>query len=128
VCSSDLLCFDIRVCAVCDEDIEAQIRFFHATFGIAICPHTATASYAYQQLAKNEQGGTDWVIVATAHPAKFEQIVEPLIEQQIPLPEPLLRIQSKPSLFVAIDADMQSLKQALHDRFHLDAGEKPGDK
>ena len=125
---ADALNERIRIYAVSDEDIEAQIRSFHATFGIAICPHTATAGYAYQQLAKNEQGGNDWVIVATAHPAKFEQIVEPLIEQEIPLPEPLLRIQSKPSLSVAIDADMQSLKQALHDRFHLDAGEKPGDK
>jgi threonine synthase len=125
---ADALNERIRVYAVSDEDIEAQIKSFHATFGIAICPHTATASYAYQQLGKDEQTDSDWVIVATAHPAKFEQIVEPLIGQEIPLPEPLLKIQSKPSLSVAIDADMQSLKQALHDRFHLDAGEEPGDK
>ena len=125
---ADALNERIRVYAVSDEDIEAQIRSFHATFGIAICPHTATASYAYQQLGKDEQTDSDWVIVATAHPAKFEQIVEPLIELEIPLPEPLLKIQSKPSKSVAIDADMQSLKQALHDRFHLDAGEEPGDK
>ena len=125
---ADALNERIRVCVVSDEDIEAQIKTFHARFGIAICPHTATASYAYDQLAKDEQGDSDWIIVATAHPAKFEQIVEPLIGQEIPPPEPLLEIQSRPSLSVAIDADMQSLKQALHDRFHLDAGDEPGDK
>jgi len=125
---ADALSERMRVFTASDEDIEAQIKSFHARFGIAICPHTATASYAYQQLDAKEQQSNDWIMVATAHPAKFELIVEPLIAQEIPLPEPLLRIQSKPSRSVAIDADMQSLKQALHDRFHLDASRKPGDK
>ncbi len=125
---ADALNGRIRVFSVSDEDIEAQIRSFQATFGIAICPHTATASHAYRQLDAEERQGSDWVIVATAHPAKFELIVEPLIGQEIPLPESLLEIQSKPSHSVAIDADLQSLRQALHDRFHLDAGIKPGDK
>ncbi len=111
----------IRISTVSDEDIEAQIKFVYANFGIAICPHTATASYAYQQLSQEERQDCDWVIVATAHAAKFELIVEPLIGTEIPLPEPLLKIQSKPSRSVAIDAHMDSLRKALHDRFHLDA-------
>ncbi len=118
----------IRVFAVSDANIEEQIKQVHASYGVAICPHTATASYAYRQLGEKERKDSDWVIVATAHPAKFERIVEPLIGATIPLPEPLLKIQSKPSRFVAIDADMDSLKSALHDRFHLDASVRAGDK
>ena len=68
------------------------------------------------------------MIVATAHPAKFELIVEPLIGANIPLPEPLLKIQLKPSRSVAIDADLGSLTEALDKRFHLDANVLAGDK
>ncbi len=118
---ADALSESIRVFAVSDEDIESQIKHVHAQSGIAICPHTATATYAYQQLDQEERQNSDWVIVATAHPAKFEQIVEPLIGRDIPLPEPLLRIQSKPSRSVPIDAELKSLKRALREQFHLDA-------
>lgn len=118
---ADALNERIRVFTVSDVHIEAQIKHVHANFGIAICPHTATASYAYHQLSPEERQDGDWVIVATAHPAKFELIVEPLIGAEIPLPDSLLKIQSKPSRSVAVDADLVSLKRALNERFHLDA-------
>ena len=125
---ADVLSERIRIFTVSDEEIEEQIRSVHSAYGVTVCPHTATAIYAYQQLGREERQSSDWVLIATAHPAKFESIVEPLIGEPIPLPEPLLKIQAKPSRSVAIDADMNSLKDALHGRFHLDAGEKPGDK
>jgi threonine synthase len=125
---ADALNKSVRVWTVSDADIEEQIRQFYASHGIAICPHTATASHAYQQLSRSEREDMDWVIVATAHAAKFERIVEPLIAAQIPLPEALLTIESKPSRSVSIDARMDSLRDALHDRFELDADGSPGDK
>lgn len=113
----------VRVVVVSDEQIEQQIRHDQETYGVTICPHTATASFAYHQLSQARRTGSDWVLVATAHAAKFELIVEPLIGTEVPLPEPLLAIQSRPSRSVAIDADINSFRTALHDRFHLDAGE-----
>ena len=29
----------------------------------------------------------NWIIVATAHPAKFENVVEPILKQKIQIPE-----------------------------------------
>jgi threonine synthase len=110
----------IRVITASDKNIEQQIRQNYAAFGFAICPHTATATYAYQQLSQAVKDTNDWVIVATAHPAKFELIVEPLIGDVVPLPRSLQEIQSKPSRSVSINADMSSFKTALHDRFYLD--------
>ena len=125
---ADALNEHVRVFTVSDTDIKEQIKQIFAAFGVAICPHTATASHAYQQLGQEERQNRDWVIVATAHPAKFELIVEPLIGANIPLPEPLLKIQLKPSRSVAIDADLGSLTEALDKRFHLDANVLAGDK
>ena len=118
----------MRVFTVSDEDIKAQITKVHSSYGTAICPHTATASHVYHSLSKAERQDNDWVIVSTAHPAKFELIVEPLIGAEIPLPEPLLAIQSKPSHSVPVDANMDSLRSALNERFHLDVSNSPGDK
>ena len=125
---ADTLNERFRVFTVSDENIEQQIKQIHDASGSAICPHTATASYAYQTLSQAEKEANDWVIVATAHPAKFELIVEPLIGAEIPLPDPLRRIESKPSRSVPINADLGSLKKALHDRFHLDDVVSAGDK
>ena len=118
----------IRVFTVSDTDIEEQIRRVHADFNTVICPHTATATYAYQHMSQETRENSDWIIVATAHPAKFELIVEPLIDEEIPLPAPLLKIQSQPTRSVAISADLGSLENSLHDQFHLDASEQPGAK
>ena len=120
---ADALSEAIRVFTVDDTKIEEEIKRTHSAFGVAICPHTATAGYAYHQLSEEDREESDWVIVATAHAAKFELIVEPLIGEEIPLPDSLLNIQSKPSRSVPINADMDSLKKALHDRYHRDAGE-----
>ena len=118
----------MRISTVSDEDIETQIKQAYTNFGIAICPHTATASYAYQQLSQEERQASDWIIVATAHAAKFELIVEPLIGAEIALPDTLLKIQSKRSRSTAMRADLLSLKSALNERFHLDASVQAGDK
>jgi len=55
--------------------------------------------------------------VATAHPAKFELIVEPIIGQSIPLPDELARIQLRERRFVPIEPNLQALASAMGDRF-----------
>lgn len=115
---AELLREQIRVETVSDREIEQQIKHVHARFGIPICPHTATATHAYAELAPAEREAGDWIIVATAHPAKFELTVEPLIGETLALPDSLQKIRSRPSRFVSIDADTGSLEQALHARFH----------
>lgn len=125
---ADALSERIRVFTASDRDIQDHIRRVHAAFGIIICPHTATACHAYQQLSEAERTDQDWIIVATAHAAKFELIVEPLIGAGISLPESLQRIESRPSRSISIDPDLDSLKNALHHRFNLDVSESSGDK
>ena len=61
--------------------------------------------------------GHDWILVATAHPAKFETIVEPLIGTTVPLPDGLAEILSRPSRSVVIDANLAALDSALREYF-----------
>jgi len=118
----------IRACSVTDAQIELEIRDIHREFDLAICPHTATACHAYRQLGDEERRMKDWIVVATAHPAKFEQIVEPLTGQTLPLPDALAEILERSVRSVSIDPDADSFKAALRRGFRLDEDATAGDK
>lgn len=59
----------------------------HANQGDALfCPHTATAMHL---LDLEPIDGEPWVVVATAHPAKFETVLQPLLGYAPPIPAAL---------------------------------------
>lgn len=104
----------LGVLAVSDAEIEAAIRQDFADFSFATCPHTATATHTWRQLQPELADGQDWILVATAHPAKFETIVEPLIGQAVPLPPELEAILARPARSVAIEPTLGALASALN--------------
>ena len=104
-----------------DEDIASEIRAWFADYALPICPHTATAAHAYRQLSDEERQG-DWILASTAHAAKFETVVEPLIGETVLLPESLAQIMSRPSRFTRIEPTMEALSG------QLDAYAGTGDK
>ena len=77
------------------------------------CPHTATAAHAWQGLAVARRERRRWVLVSTAHAAKFREIVEPLIGREVPVPETLARLFARPAHCVEIDATLAALRGAL---------------
>jgi len=107
----------IGVVSIDDEQIKASIREDFAEFGFATCPHTATATHAWRHLDADTRASHDWILVATAHPAKFETVVEPLIGCTVPLPPELEAILSRPSRSVKIDSSLNALADVMHDRF-----------
>ncbi len=107
----------LRVFAVNDDEIREQIRKDFRRFGFAVCPHTATATWAYDTLSESERVNEDWILVATAHAAKFEAVVEPLIGATVPVPEALAKILSRPSRADTIEPDLRSLTEAIRRRF-----------
>ena len=114
---ADVLREQLGVLAVTDDQIEGAIRRDYEEFGFATCPHTATATHAWRQLDEKRRRGHDWILVATAHPAKFETIVEPLIGETLALPRELAGILSRPSRSVDIDADPGALAKAMNEYF-----------
>jgi threonine synthase len=114
---ADVLREKLGVLAVTDDLIEAGIRRDFEEFGFATCPHTATATHTWRNLDEDLRRGHDWILVATAHPAKFETIVEPLIGNVLELPPELTEILSRPSRSVAIDAAPEALASAMDEYF-----------
>ena len=99
---------EVSVCSVTDEQIKDTIKNGEKYWGEIFCPHTATAVYAREQVKSPH-----WIIVATAHPAKFESIVEPLIGKMVEIPKPLEAILHQPISRKVIPAKLESLKQEV---------------
>src|SRR5690606_38230903 len=68
--------------SVDDATIRDTIRSAPARHGIVACPHTATGLHLLETL-RAEGDTRAWAVVATAHPAKFETIVEPLVGHEV---------------------------------------------
>jgi threonine synthase len=100
--------------SVDDEAIRARIRRAYHEWDSILCPHTAVAAEAYARLPAERRGASPWVIVSTAHPAKFREIVEPLIGKELPIPDSLMRLFARPTVCTEIAADLEGLRAALN--------------
>lgn len=96
-----------------DATIRARIKEDFMHYAREWCPHTATAAEVYSRLSEEERRADPWVIVATAHPAKFNEIVEPIIGRPVAVPPSLKRLLSLPSQFLDIQPTLQALAAAL---------------
>jgi threonine synthase len=103
----------VSAASVSDEEIRERIRAGYRTYGQIWCPHTATAAEAWERLPPEQRAHGRWVLVSTAHPAKFREIVEPLIGRSVPVPESLARLFARPVRCAEIDATLAALHAAL---------------
>jgi len=98
--------------SVDDAAIRERIRKGFERYGQIWCPHTATAAEVYERLVCGKRPGR-WIIVSTAHPAKFSEIVEPLIGRKVPVPQELARLFARPTELTEIEPELASLRAAL---------------
>ncbi|MEP6884063.1 MAG: threonine synthase [Gammaproteobacteria bacterium] len=99
--------------SVDDVTIRARIGEDFMRYGREWCPHTATAAEVYARLSAAERGEHPWVVVATAHPAKFNEIVEPIIGKTVTVPESLARLLRLPQHVVDLPPTLEALATAL---------------
>jgi threonine synthase len=96
-----------------DATIRTRIGGDFMQFGREWCPHTATAAEVYNRLSMEERRNQPWVVVATAHPAKFNEIVEPIIGRPIAVPDSLADLLRLPERRVDLPATLAALTAAL---------------
>ena len=101
--------------SVSDDEIRVAIKRDFARLGQTWCPHTATAACVYERLGVR-RAAERWVLVATAHPAKFNDIVEPLIGTEVPVPPALAALLALPSVQTEIGPEMEELRTVLGER------------
>jgi threonine synthase len=106
-----------------DDRVRETIRRVFETRGYLLDPHSAIA---YMGLVSQEgqagqlgrvgrvgRVGRAGIFLATAHPAKFAEIVEPIIGRKVEKPEPLAQALGQPRHIIRIDAALDAVKTVL---------------
>ncbi|WP_050936962.1 threonine synthase [Vibrio harveyi] len=95
--------------AVSDEQSAQSVKDLNA-LGYLCEPHGAIA---YRVLEEQLQDGETGLFLCTAHPAKFKEVVDDILQSDIDLPAPLAKHAAMELLSEDLDADFDALKQVL---------------
>jgi threonine synthase len=103
---------DITGCAFTDADVRATIRDVYQRRGYLLDPHSAIA---YRGLSRSAASGSNLagVFLATAHPAKFGEIVEPIIGRAVEKPAPLAQALARPRHIIRVEASFDAVRALL---------------
>lgn len=102
----------IGASSVDDIEIRATIRRDSHELQQVWCPHTATAAKVYRRLLSRGAKG-HWVIVSTAHPAKFNEVVEPQIGYELEVPASLAALLALPRQEAELEPTLAALRAEL---------------
>lgn len=102
-----------------DAETRAAIRRVYGETGRILDPHTAVGWLALEADRAARGAGAPpatAVLLATAHPAKFREVIAPVIGAEVPLPPALAACLERPSRALPLPADDGALKAHLLDR------------
>jgi len=94
---------DFSAHAVSDPETVVQIRETYDASGYILCPHTAVG-------ARAAADQPDAIVLATAHPAKFNQAVREAIGSEAPPPPSLQGLMDKPTRSVELAAEPAAVR------------------
>ena len=99
-------------CSISDQETKDTLQKVYQTERYLLDPHGAVGYLALQRYLQNnpvEKG----IVLETAHPVKFYDVVEPVIGEVVPIPEPVLQqlLLEKKSTKIAAEVDL--LKEFL---------------
>ena len=95
-----------------DSQVIAEIGRVYREHGYLLDPHSAIAWLALKDHLADRPDARG-VFLATAHPAKFREVVEPAIGRSIELPRALADALSRPRHSISMPADYDALEEFL---------------
>lgn len=96
-----------------DEETKAIITAVHKEQGYILDPHSAIGYKGLKDYLAEEGKDLNGVFLSTAHPAKFLEVVEPLIDGEVQIPGALQEAMNKPKQSKPIPADFDALRAYL---------------
>ncbi|MBS1974149.1 MAG: threonine synthase, partial [Bacteroidetes bacterium] len=98
--------------SISDPETIKTISDVHAETGYLLDPHGSVGYLSlkkYLQAHKKQKG----IVLETAHPVKFHDVVEPIIDAQVPVPVSIKNLLGKEKKSQKINMDYNSLKEYL---------------
>ena len=99
--------------AATDEETLSEMKKIHERFGYLTDPHTAVGVFCWEAYKLEHAEPAQGLILATAHPAKFADVVRKAIGSAPPLPERLAACLKRAKLSLPMSAKYEDFKEFL---------------
>jgi threonine synthase len=99
--------------SVSDETTRVRLKQVYETHGYIACPHTAVGLEAVARYREATGDTRPAVVLATAHPAKFEDTVEQTLELSLPKVDELERLERPAHKPPPLPPTLEALKAEL---------------
>jgi threonine synthase len=99
-----------------DEETLAEMKNVHERFGYIADPHTAVGILGWEAYRREHSEPVQGLVLATAHPAKFADVVTRAIGTAPPLPDRLAAYLQRPKLSQPMTNSYDDFRQFLLSR------------
>lgn len=103
---------DLQGTSVSDKETRECIRRVYDQTGYLLDPHTAVGYQGLERALKDRPSETG-IVLATAHPAKFAEVVEPILGESLPLPSELAACLEREREVTPMEPESTSLERYL---------------
>ncbi len=93
-----------------DESIKNTVKRTYTETGYLLDPHGACG---YQALKDRLQSDETGIFLETAHPAKFLEVVEGIVNEKVPVPEKLQEFMKGEKQSISLGKDFEGFKEYL---------------
>jgi len=109
----DLIRKHIFGAAFTDERTRGKIREIYQEYDYVADPHTAIGLLALDRYREQSKDDSPAIVLSTAHPAKFADVVEEEIGKEVEIPERLKRATEQEEKSHQMSTDYSALKEFL---------------
>jgi threonine synthase len=109
----DAMKHDIASTSVSDDETLEEMRRTYGQSGTILDPHTAVGIAATRKLKTTHSSFRPTIVVGTAHPAKFPDVVEKALHVTMPLPTQLQAALQREKQSTKIPPDYHRVQQLL---------------
>ena len=99
--------------AATDQETLCEMKAVHERFGYLPDPHTAVGVFCWEAYKLEHAEPAQGLVLATAHPAKFAEVVKKAIGIAPPLPERLAGYLKREKLSLPMSSSYEDFKQFL---------------
>jgi threonine synthase len=104
---------DISSWSFSDDETKDCIQNIHNNFDYLIDPHTAIGVLGLNEYREKTNSRTKGIVLSTAHPGKFADVIEPIIGENIPLTDSLQIAMKKEKISIKMSKKFSDLKDYL---------------
>jgi threonine synthase len=104
---------EIHGYAYSDAETEAAMRHVHLQSGYMLDPHGAVGYLGLKDDLKQTEAEFTGVILETAHPIKFLEVVEPVLDIRMPMPPKMQAFADKTKMAISCPNNFAALEEIL---------------